>query len=765
MITEEMKRRIKVVVAVLLVIMPIYVTGFLLYWSVFQHDDMKTKAENQQQREIDIKADRGIIYDRNGKVLAQNTPAWDIVMSPVEIRNVNFDKEGKDKDRDEENYRTERDFLCRNIAEILDVDMQDLLDACAQYEDVWDYVVKKQVDRETVEKIEKFMSENRLSHVMCYARENSIRYYPNGSLAAGVLGFVGHDGGAYGIEAYYDKYLRGVDGKLITTKDQQGDDMPYGYEMLYDAQQGNSLMLTIDETLQYYLEKNLETTVSQHKLENRSTGIIMNAKTGAILAMATYPGYNPNNPSYIFFEKDRYTLAQMSDDGATEEMLDEARQDIWAKQWANKAVGEPYIPGSVFKIFTCAAALEEEKVELGSTFLCTGVAEVAGTHIKCWSSAGHGTSNLTEAMIHSCNPAFIKIGQLLGEEQFTRYFEAFGFTEKTGIDLPGEADSFYVPLSKMGIVELSSSAFGQTNKVTPIQMVTAVCAAVNGGKLLTPYVVDKIIDGNGNVVEATEPTVRRQVISEETSATMRRILEDVVNFNGGSNAYMTGYRIGGKSGTSEKIDDYNNGKHDELRYVATFSAVVPANDPEYVMLVVADEPTSGYIYGSAIAAPVVSAVFKESLEYLNIYPQYTDEELEKQDVTVPYVAGYNSIRAEAMLTAEGLQAEIVGSTEDGALVGGQYPQQGTPIPKGGKVVLYMGEMTLDKFELREVPDVRGMTVTEANKAITEAGFNIKLQGAFGSNEARAVYQSFTAGTYQYRGEVIKVDFLVNDETG
>lgn len=761
-LTRGTRIRISLVIFVLVGFLSVYVASFLFYWSVIQHDSMVAKAENQQQREITVLADRGNIYDRNGKVLAQNTPAWDIIISPQEIYRINYDENDEEKDMD--NYIEERDFICRNLAEILDVDMQKLVDACNEYE-YWEYVVKKQVDRETVAKVEKFMSDNGLYSVMCYARENSIRHYPEGDLAANVLGFVNSNGGAYGIESYYDEYLKGVNGKIVTTKDRQGDDMPYGYEALYPAKDGHSLVLTIDETLQYYLEKNLETTVSQHKIENRSTGIIMNAKTGAVVAMATYPGFNPNDPSYIYYEKDRYTLAQMSDDGALEEQIDEARNEIWGRQWQNKAVGELYIPGSVFKIFTCAAALEEEVVGLDSSFTCSGVADVAGTHIKCWSAGGHGTSNLTEAMIRSCNPAFIQIGQLLGEDKFSKYFEAFGFTEKTGIDLPGEAQSLYVPLSDMGIVELSSSAFGQTNKVTPIQMATAVCAAVNGGKLMTPYIVDKVIDSNGNVIQATEPTVKRQVISEETSAVMRQILEDVVNFNGGSNAYISGYRIGGKSGTSEKIDDYNSGKHDELRYVATFCAVVPADDPEYVMLVVADEPTSGYIYGSAIAAPVVSAVFKEGLEYLNIYPQYTEEDLLTQDVTVPYVCGYNSIRAEALLTAAGLKAEIVGSTEDGAMVGGQFPQSGALMPSGGTVVIYMGDMTIADYQLREVPSVIGMTVTEANKVITEAGFNIKLTGAYGSNESRAISQSITAGTMQYRGSVIEVNFLVNDETG
>ena len=415
-------------------------------------------------------------------------------------------------------------------------------------------------------------------------------------------------------------------------------------------------------------------------------------------------------------------------------------------------------------MFTCASALEEEVVSLDSTFECSGIADVAGTKIRCWNIGGHGVSNLTEAMIRSCNPAFIKIGQLLGVEKFSKYFEAFGFTEKTGIDLPGEADSLYVKESDMGIVELSSSAFGQTTKVTPIQMVTAAAAVVNGGKLVTPYVVDKIIDSDGNVVKSAQTVVRRQVISEETSATMRKILEDVVTANGGGNAYMSGYRIGGKSGTSEKIDDYNSGKTPELRYVATFCAIVPIDDPEYVMLVVCDEPTSGYIYASAIAAPVVSAVFKEGLEYMGIYPQYTADELAQQDVTVPWVGGYNSIRAEAQLTAAGLKAEYIGST-DGTEVTGQVPSAGTVMPSGSTVMLYMGDIPLSDYRMSTVPNVIGMTVEEANKALSEAGLNISITGAATGSEAKAVSQSVNSGLVVYRGSVIEVNFLVNNETG
>lgn len=746
--TRSMRIRIIFVIVALCVFLTGYVSITLFNAAVVNSKEMSAMANDQQQSSFTIKAKRGTIYDRNNKVLAQSTTVWDIIISPGDI---------------EEYEPQNREFICKGLSEILDVKYETLLKACEDTESRY-YVAKKRVDRDTVEKINKFILKNDLKNVSVYSVENSERSYPNGTLAASVLGFINENEEGYGLEAYYNSYLKGVDGRVVSTTDADGDVMPYDYSSRFAAKDGNSLVLTIDETLQYYLEKNLEITVSQHKLANRSTGIIMNAKTGAIVAMATAPGFDPNDPSYVYFENDRLTLAQMSADKKTEEEILKAKQDIWGKQWQNKAVSELYIPGSVFKMFTCASALEEEVVSLDSTFECSGIADVAGTKIRCWNIGGHGVSTLTEAMIRSCNPAFIKIGQLLGVEKFSRYFEAFGFTEKTGIDLPGEADSLYVKESDMGIVELSSSAFGQTTKVTPIQMVTAAAAVVNGGKLVTPYVVDKIIDGEGNVVKSAQTVVKRQVISEETSATMRQILEDVVTANGGGNAYMSGYRIGGKSGTSEKIDDYNSGKTPELRYVATFCAIVPIDDPEYVMLVVCDEPTSGYIYGSAIAAPVVSAVFKEGLEYMGIYPQYTADELAQQDVTVPWVGGYNSIRAEAQLTAAGLKAEYIGST-DGTEVTGQVPSAGTVMPSGSTVMLYMGDIPLSDYRMSTVPNVIGMTVEEANKALSNAGLNISISGAATGSEAKAVSQSVNSGLSVYRGTVIEVNFLVNNETG
>ena len=747
-LTQGMKKRILVILVALCIGVTGIVSGVLFKVSVIDSKELSAMATDQQQSSFDIKAKRGTIYDRNNKVLAQSATVWDVIISPGDI---------------EKNEPENREFICKGISEILGTKYETLTEACKDTSSRY-YVVKKKVDRSTVEKINNFVLKNNLNRYSVYTVENSERSYPNGTLAASVLGFVNENEEGYGIEAYYNSYLKGTDGRVITTTDAHGNAMPYDYSARYSAKDGNSLVLTIDETLQYYLEKNLEITVSQHKLANRSTGIIMNAKTGAIVAMATSPGFDPNDPSHVYFESDRLTLAKMSADKKTEEEILAKKQEIWGKQWQNKAVSELYIPGSVFKMFTCASALEEEVVSLDSTFECSGIADVAGTKIRCWNIGGHGVSNLTEAMIRSCNPAFIKIGQLLGVEKFSKYFEAFGFTEKTGIDLPGEADSLYVKESDMGIVELSSSAFGQTTKVTPIQMVTAAAAVVNGGKLVTPYVVDKIIDSDGNVVKSAQTVVRRQVISEETSATMRKILEDVVTANGGGNAYMSGYRIGGKSGTSEKIDDYNSGKTPELRYVATFCAIVPIDDPEYVMLVVCDEPTSGYIYGSAIAAPVVSAVFKEGLEYMGIYPQYTADELAQQDVTVPWVGGYNSIRAEAQLTAAGLKAEYIGST-DGTEVTGQVPSAGTVMPSGSTVMLYMGDIPLSDYRMSTVPNVIGMTVEEANKALSEAGLNISITGAATGSEAKAVSQSVNSELVVYRGSVIEVNFLVNNETG
>lgn len=754
---------------VTLTLLAAFVGSFLFYYSVLESDAWKARANSQQITTKTLKAKRGSIYDSNGTVLAQSSSTWNVVYSPLAIIENN---------PDEEKFIGE--YLAKNYGYDIDDYRKIMAKAHGDYSDenddtvVRQYVsVIKDITRVEMMQLESDLKEAGIAKACVYTEEEFKRYYPNDSLAANIIGFVGFKGndtvktGVYGLEAYYDDYLSGTDGKVTYMRTVKTTDMENTGDLYYSAIDGNSLVLTIDEVMQHYLEKNLNQCVSSNQVINRACGIIMNCKTGAIIAMATSPGYSLNDPS-LLNDYDKSRIEELKASGAEEEEIDSITAKYREQQWKNKAVTELYYPGSVFKTVTCASALEEEAVNMGSSFNCPGVVTISGTRIKCWKPEGHGTLTLQEAVTKSCNPSFIAIGQLLGAEKFCSYFEAFGFTEPTGIDLPGEASSLYVPLNRMGVVELASSSFGQTNKVTPIQMATAFAAVVNGGYLLKPYVVDKIIDADGNVVKTTQPEVRRQVISEETSAQMREILETVVTTNGGSNAYISGFRIGGKSGTTEKIDEYNERLattgEDYMTFVPSFAACVPANDPEIVMLVMADTPTGTQYYGSAVAAPVVSAVFKEGLEHLGIYPTYTAEELSKMDVTVPYVLGSAAMNAEAKLNEYGLEARFIGDTSGTAKVTTQIPSAGVTTPKGSTVVLYLG----NDYDIERgiVPDVTGMTVTQANKAITDAGFNIKITGGAAENDkALAVSQSILGGVEAYKGNVIEVTFLINDETG
>lgn len=765
----------QVIVLVLVCLFSLYVGYFLLKYSVLDGDKWRVLANNQQMSSITIKANRGSILDTNGTVLAQSSTVWNVIISPQDIDEANtkakeqYLKDAAEAAEDGETlpaYVDRAELICTKLSEVLDVDYDKLIAATKQLNRQY-YIVKQKVEKPEVTEINLFMAENGIDTDSVFMEETSKRYYPNESLASNIIGFTNYEGeGVYGLEAYYDEYLSGTDGKAVYAKDAYGREMAYTNDAYYSAEDGYSLVLTLDEVLQHYLEKNLELCVSQHSVVNRACGIIMNCKTGAVLAMSTAPSYDLNNPSTLYSAYDLQKLEEMLAADAPQEEIDALEATYREQQWKNKAITELYYPGSVFKTITCAAALEEEVVSLNSTFSCYGQADVSGTKISCHVSYGHGELDLQNAVTKSCNPSFIAIGQLLGAEKFSDYLEAFGFTERTGIDLPGEASSLYVSRDNMGPVELASSAFGQTNKVTPIQMATAFCAVVNGGYLVTPYVVDKILDSDGNVVQTTQPQIKRQVISEETSAQMRDILENVVETNGGSNAYISGYRIGGKSGTTEKIDEYNAAggaaMGAAMTYVPSFAAFAPADDPQIVMLVMADTPTGTQYYGSAVAAPVVSAVFKEGLPHLGIYPTYTAEELAKMDAAVPYVLGYQAMRAESSLSASGFEVVIVGDADSDATVSTQIPSAGESIPKGSTVVLYLG--SADSYELQAsvVPNVIGMTVEQANEAITNAGYNIKISGGAAENsKAIAVAQSIAEGVEAYKGNVIEVTFQVN----
>lgn len=737
--TLSMKRS-SLVIMVLIFALAIALICNLFKISVVDNEKYQELANSNQFNSITISANRGSIYSSDGSVLAQSATVFKVFIDPN-----SFEKNDKDK----------KDIAIDFLAKTLDLDEKTIIDKMNKVDTKYQ-VLKTKVEKPVVDKINDFLSENKISSVN--TEEDTKRYYPQNDLAASVIGFTNYDGeGWYGIEAYYDDELAGVDGKVISATDGRQQEMPYRNEKLYEAQDGNSLVLTIDTTLQYYLEKNLEEMYNKYELDNRACGIIMNVNTGAILAMATCPSFDLNNPSEIIDQRTLSKLDLISD----EEERTSAEANARELQWKNKAVAETYIPGSVFKVITSAAAFEEDLIDLDNdTFFCSGAVTIPGAPkpIKCHKVTGHGTQTFKDALTNSCNPAFIEIGKRLGAEKFFHYFEGFGLTEKTGIDLPSEVSSLYAKESALGPVELASSSFGQTNKLTPIEMITAYAATINGGNLLTPYVVQKVLDADGNVISNTEPTIKRQVVSEETSAIMRDSLEYVVDNNGGSNAYIKGYKIGGKSGTSQKLDEYDESN---MRYVASYVCFAPADNPEIIMLIMADEPTTGDYYGSVVAVPCARNILEEALPYLGYYPEYTDDELQTLDTTVPSVEGTTLFNAKSTLEGLGLEYQVVGN---GDMVVNQVPTSGNTIAKGGKIVLYTETNAEQEFVV--VPNLVGSSLTQANQLLSSLGLNYVATGASAEREDATVYsQSYNDGEHVPVGTIIELNFVVKDQSG
>ena len=750
--------------------------------SVVDNAFYQEKANGSHFGTITIPANRGSIYDCNGKILAQSATVYKIYIDPKYFRQeleTYMEQELKNRTNAASkgevyqpvDYTKIHNDLITYLAQKLELEetvIREAMEADSQYivlknkvektvaDDIMQYV-RNVVIRETVGADGK-IKQDTISFSAIVRETDTKRYYPQNSLAASVIGFTNGDGdGQYGIEAMYDEYLSGTDGKTISATDVNGNEMPYRYAKTYDAQDGNSLYLTIDTTLQTYLESSLEEMADRFGVQNRSCGIIMNAKTGAVLAMATYPGFDLNEPYVIADEAVAAYLDTLTGDAYTEAYIVERE-----KQWKNKAITELYQPGSVFKVVTASAGFEESVVKLTDSFTCNGHLIVyEGTDpIHCWKRAGHGTQHFVEALTNSCNPAFMEIGRRLGAEQFFRYFTAFGMTEKTGIDLPGEATSYYQSLEGMGPVELASCSFGQTNIVTPIEMITAYAAVINGGNLLKPYVVSKVVDADGNVVMTNETEVKRQVISSETSETMRSALEQVVTNNGGSNAYIKGYRIGGKSGTSQKIG--GSSLSDDEEYIASYVCFAPADDPEIILLIMADEPNNeiGY-YGSTVAVPHARKVMEKALPYLGYYPEYTAEEQANLDVKVPFLEDMTIEEAQKLLTDSGLSCEIIG---EGMSVYSQMPITGTSLSKGSTVLLYTtGDLP---EETATVPNVIGMTLDQANQALTAAGLNYIATGASTDrSDVRIQSQSAEAMSTVSKWTVIELEFAVNDQSG
>ena len=708
------------------------------YSQLYKGDFFKTKAETQQLSDTAITAQRGIIYDANMSVLAQSASAWKISLNATAFAEIPAKAQ-------EQVYSV--------LMNTLGV-TREYLENKASYKQYNSVSIKTKVEKEAKDKLEAFVkgtfidknnNEQSFGSVVMID-EDVKRYYPYSTLASQILGFTGTDNnGLSGLESYYNSTLTGVDGRVISARSNSSVAQDIEYKSVYEAKQGTSLVLTVDETIQRYLENALSSCYETSKA-NSCTGIVMDVKTGAILAMSTKGDFDPNDPYTI---NDKRTIESINKITDTKEK-EKAEEEAMYSQWRNRAISDTYEPGSVFKLITMAAGLEENVVKYDEKFTCTGSVNVADRIYSCHNTAGHGTQTLTEGLMNSCNPYFITIGQRLGVDTFYKYFEAFGFTEETGIDLPGEASPkagvTYFKKDTMTKVNLASSSFGQSFQITPIQMITAVNAIANDGKLMQPYIVSKTLDSDGNVISQNQPIEKRQVVSESTSEKIMASMEQVALNGTARNAYVAGYRVGGKTGTSDKLNNVG-------QVVASFVGVAPTNDPRITVLIVVDEP-EGATGGGAVAAPVAGEVIENTLTYLNVERQYNDSEKALLDVQVPSVTGDSVSEAKSSLEEDKFSVQIVG---EGDKVLSQMPASGQYIPQGGVIVLYTEKQ---KKKLKTVvPDFTGMTITEANYAAVNAGINIKVSGNSLSEESMTAYrQSSLKGSEVESGSTVTVYF-------
>ena len=717
---------------VLMILMGV-VMFVLLFFRLFdlqitRHEELQGKAVNQQTRRTVVTANRGTIYDAGGNILAISSSAETIILSPLEIDNAVNDTEDP--------VSWTKESLAAGLAEILGKDASAIRkrmdNVKSQYE-----VIQLRADEDTAAKVRSYVDENKIAGVHLVA--DTKRYYPYGSLAAQVIGFVGDENtGLYGLEAYYEKELEGQSGLVISSKDQAENDMLYTYEQYFAAKNGSDLTLTLDTTIQYYLEKGIESMVDKFSAANGASGIVMDARTGGVLAMASYPNYDLND----FLTVSDQTLQERIERGES------TVADMQLLQWRNKALNDTYEPGSTFKILTLSAALEEGVVDKTTTVNCGGSVNISGYTIHCSNKNGHGLQTLVQSVGNSCNPAFINYGLRIGSEKFYEYMRSFGLMNTTGIDLGGEAVGVFAADSSFTQLDLACYAFGQNFTVTPLALIAAQAACVNGGYLYTPYLVERIADSDGNVTYRHDDTPVRQVISEQTSATVRECLEYVVASGTGKNGQVAGYRIGGKSGTADK------GQTGDV--VVSFLCFAPADDPQVIMLITMDTPsraTGTYVSGGNMVAPTASTVMAEILPYLGVEPSYSAEELLGMDTTVPNVIGMSVEEAKAKLKDRALSYKIVG---DGETITDQTPAGGAIIPGKSSVILYVGEeKSTDKCV---VPHLIGKTPSEANTTATAAGLLIRFSGTTGSESSsvRVLSQSIDEGTEVEAGTVITV---------
>ena len=733
--TESIRRANRViqnrtfVLMILMGVLMFVVLFFQLYdLQINRHEELQGKAVSQQTRRTVVTASRGTIYDAAGNILAISTSAETIILSPLEIDKAVNDKENP--------VNWTKDSLAAGLAAILDTDAASIRKRMENTESQYE-VIKLRAEEELAAEVRQYVNENDIVGVHLIA--DSKRYYPYGSLASQVIGFVGTENtGLYGLEAYYNEEMEGKSGLIISAKDAAENDMLYTYEQYFAAQDGGDLTLTLDSTVQYYLEKGMETMLDRFSAANGAAGIVMNAKTGGIMAMASYPNYDLND---AFTVQDQ-TLNERMERGET------TLADMQLLQWRNKALNDTYEPGSTFKILTLSAALEEGVVDDTTTVYCSGSTTVSGSTIHCSSTVGHGQQTLIETVGNSCNPAFITYGLRLGTDTFYEYMRSFGLMNTTGVDLGGEAVGVFAAKDAFTLLDLACYSFGQNFTVTPLSLIAAQAACINGGYLHTPYIVERITDSDGSISYRHDDTPVRQVISEETSAKVRECLEYVVASGTGKNGQVAGYRIGGKTGTADK------GQTGDV--VVSFLCFAPADDPEVIMLITMDTPsraTGTYVSGGNMVAPTASSIMSEILPYLGIEPSYSAEELLGMDTTVPNVIGMSIEEAKTRLSERALECKVIG---DGQTITDQTPAGGAIIPGKSVVLLYAGsEKPTDKCV---VPTLVGRTPSEANTVAVNAGLLIRFSGTTGSESSaiRVLSQSLDAGTEVEAGTVITV---------
>ena len=720
---------LRVIACVMLVVL----IGRLFFIQVIDHDKYEQRAIDQQTQELTIEAKRGSITDRNGNVLAVSATAYKIVMAPSVI---------SDDDTREE--------IADGLSSALSMDRDKIYEMTlkkTQYVEV-----ARRVEKQVADKVSEFISSDKDFSGIITIAEDPKRYYPNGNLLSTVLGFVGSDNqGLEGVEVMYDSYLKGSAGKLIAAKTSLGTSMPFEYEKEIDAKDGCTVELTVDMQMQSFLEKHMENARVEHNVQNRIAGVIMNVKTGEILAMSSKPDYDPNNP-FVITDSMTLELLKQYNEGT-----DEYKQKYkdYATVYRQNKVLQQYEPGSTFKIFTASMALEEGLVSLTETFNCVGFLKISGITVKCHKTTGHGVEDLKEGIANSCNPVFMTLGARIGQEKYYDYVTLFGLREKTNVGLPGEQSGYHFAKGTMTALNLANAAFGQSFKITPMQLIAGVSSVANDGQYMQPYIIKRIVDNDGNVVKENTPSVVRQTVSKQTSDILKEYLEYTVVK--GKNAYLEGYRIAGKTGTSQKLDTRENGEDNDKR-IASFICFAPADDPQLCVLVVVDEPNSEVQYGSYIAAPLGRDIMKDALDYMEVEPDYSLGSA--AEVSVPNVVNETIAVATSTLAASTFQYKVVG---DGDIVQYQIPSSDSLLPEGSSVLLYTDKTSIEENTV--VPNLIGKTAAECNQLLINSDLNIKVVGDnISYSNTVADTQSIAEGQTVPKMTVITVTFKQKSES-